>query len=97
MGADQRTFHLMARTRTTPTTAEYRFGDFLGFVHVELSFYRLEGAAESDAEIQASIQRGMIGFPQAWLVKISTPYMRGGVLYEDFTRGWGRDDPDLLV
>jgi hypothetical protein len=48
-------------------------------------------------EIQASIRRGMIGFPTTRLVKISTPYMRGGVLYEDFQSSFGQDDPDLLV
>jgi len=63
----------------------------------ELAFYRLEGQADSDVEVQASIRRGMIAFPTTRLVKISTPYMKGGVLYEDFTRGFGQDDPDLLV
>ncbi len=63
----------------------------------ELGFYRLEGAADSDAEVQASVRRGMVAFPDTRLVKISTPYMRSGVLYEDFVRGFGHDDPDLLV
>ena len=39
----------------------------------------------------------MIGFPQTRLVKISTPYMKSGVLHDDFTRGFGQDNPDLLV
>jgi hypothetical protein len=63
----------------------------------ELAFYRLEGQADSDAEVQASIRRGMLSFPAPRLVKISTPYMKGGVLYDDFRRAWGQDDPDLLV
>ena len=63
----------------------------------ELAFYRLEGQADSDAEVQASIRRGMVGFGATKLVKISTPYLRSGVLYEDFKRGWGQADPDLLV
>jgi hypothetical protein len=63
----------------------------------ELAFFRLEGAADSDVEIQASIRRGMLAFPAPRLVKISTPYMRGGVLFEDFTRAWGQDNADLLV
>lgn len=63
----------------------------------ELGFYRLEGAADSDAEIQSSIRRGTLGFPSPRLVKISTPYMRSGVLYDDFKRAFGQDDPDLLV
>jgi hypothetical protein len=63
----------------------------------ELAFFRLEGAADSDVEIQASIRRGMVSFPRTKLVKISTPYMKSGVLYDDFKRGFGHDDPDLLV
>jgi len=63
----------------------------------EVAFYRLEGQADADVEIQASIRRGMIAFPTTRLVKISTPFMRGGILYDDFTRGFGQDNPDLLV
>jgi hypothetical protein len=39
----------------------------------------------------------MVAFPQTKLVKISTPYLRSGVLHDDFKRGWAEDDPDLLV
>jgi hypothetical protein len=63
----------------------------------ELAFFRLEGQADSDVEIQASIRRGMISFPCTKLVKISTPYMKSGVLHDDFKRGFGQDDLDLLV
>src|SRR5207247_5634059 len=63
----------------------------------ELGFFRLEGQADSDAEIQASIRRGMLSFPAPKLVKISTPYMRSGVLYEDFKAAFGQEDPDRLV
>jgi hypothetical protein len=63
----------------------------------ELAFYRLEGQADSDVEIQVSIRRGMLGFSSPRLIKISTPYMRSGVLFDDFTAAWGVDDPDRLV
>jgi hypothetical protein len=63
----------------------------------EVAFFRLEGQANADVEIQASIRRGMIGFPQTRLVKISTPYMKSGVLHDDFVRGFGHNNPDLLV
>jgi hypothetical protein len=63
----------------------------------ELAYYRLEGSADSDVEVQASIRRGMLNFPDPRLVKISTPYLKGGVLFEDFMRAFGQDDPDLLV
>lgn len=63
----------------------------------EVAFFRFEGQADSDVEIQASIRRGMVGFPAPRLVKTSTPYMKGGILYEEFRRAWAVDDPDLLV
>jgi hypothetical protein len=63
----------------------------------ELAFFRLEGQAASDVEVQASIRRGMLGFPAPRLVRVSTPYMRSGVLWDDFRKGWGQDNPDLLV
>jgi hypothetical protein len=63
----------------------------------ELAFFRLEGQADSDVEVQASIRRGMVGFPRTRLLKCSTPYMKSGVLYEDFTRSFGKDDADVLV
>jgi hypothetical protein len=63
----------------------------------EVAFFRLEGQADADVEVQASIRRGMLAFGTTRLVKISTPYMRGGVLYDDFKRAFGHDDPDLLV
>ncbi len=63
----------------------------------ELAFFRLEGQADSDAEIQASIRRGMVSFPAPRLVKISTPYMKSGVLWDDFRRAWAQDNPDVLI
>lgn len=63
----------------------------------EVGFFRLEGQADSDAEVQASVRRGMLSFPETRLVKISTPYLKSGILFDDFRRGFGQDDPDLLV
>ncbi len=63
----------------------------------EVGFFRLERQADSDVEIQASLRRGMVSFPTTRLVKISTPYMKSGVLFDDFRRGFGQENPDLLV
>jgi len=63
----------------------------------EVGFYRLEGQADADVEIQTSIRRGMLAFPSPRLVKISTPYMKSGVLYDDFKKAFSRDNSDLLV
>jgi len=63
----------------------------------EVAFFRLEGSAESDSEVQASIRRGMINFPATRLLKISTPFGKSGLLYDDFKNHYGKDSPDLLV
>jgi hypothetical protein len=63
----------------------------------EVAFFHFEGATNSDVEVQTSIRRGMVGFADTRLVKISTPYLKGGLLHEDFKRAFGQDDPDLLV
>jgi hypothetical protein len=63
----------------------------------ELGFFRLEGQADSDVEIQTSVRRGMLNFPAPRLVKISTPYLKAGILYEDWRDAYGKDNPDRLV
>lgn len=62
----------------------------------ELGFWKLEGQADADTEVQTSIRRGGLSFPNPKLVKISTPFHRAGLLYED-SKLWGQDDPDRLV
>jgi hypothetical protein len=39
----------------------------------------------------------MLAFPDTRLVKISTPYMKSGVLYQDFKNYWAQDSPDVLL
>lgn len=63
----------------------------------EVAFFRAEGAADSDAEIQTSIRRGMINFPATRFLKISTPFGKSGLLYDDFKNHFGTGSPDLLV
>ena len=63
----------------------------------EVGFWRLEGSADSDVEIQSSIRRGMIAFTNTRLIKISSPYMKTGILYDDFKKYFGVDNPDVLL
>jgi hypothetical protein len=62
----------------------------------EVAYFRLEGAADSDVEIQSAVRRGMVNFPSTRLLKISTPFLRSGVLFDDAQR-FGVDDPLRLV
>jgi hypothetical protein len=63
----------------------------------ELAFWRLEAGADADVEIQTSIRRGGAGFPAPRLIKITTPYLRTGVAYEDFQRYFGQDEADDVL
>jgi hypothetical protein len=64
----------------------------------ELAFFKFEGGANSDAEIISSIRRGQVSFGEhAKLIKISTPFAKEGVLFDDFESSFGQNDPDLLV
>lgn len=63
----------------------------------ELGYFRLEGSPDSDVEIQTSIRRGGINFPRTKLLKISTPYLKSGVLADDFRNYYSSDSRDVLV
>ena len=63
----------------------------------EVAFFRSEAGTVVDEEVQTSIKRGGIQFPQQRLVKISTPHAKSGVLWNDFKRYYGQADPDVLV
>jgi len=64
----------------------------------EVGFWRLEGNVHSDTEVQTSVRRGMVNFTGTKLLKVSTPYLKDGILFEDHKRGFGVDsEEDLLV
>jgi hypothetical protein len=63
----------------------------------ELAFFRLSTGADADVEIQTAIRRGGAGFPAPRLIKITTPYLRTGVAYEDFQRYFGQDEADDVL
>ena len=63
--------------------------------------YYAHGATmqNTDEEIQAMCQRGQIGMPPGSkrLIKISTPRGKTGLLFNDYSRWFGKDDPNHLV
>ena len=52
----------------------------------EVAFWRDDQSANPDREILISLKRGMATVPDARLIKISTPYMKCGVLFDDYQR-----------
>ena len=79
-------------TRSAP-----RNWSFCAAVVNEPAFFPLEGQADSDVEIMAAIRRGTIAFPAARILKMSSPWLKAGVMWDDHERSFGRDDLDLLA
>jgi len=68
-----------------------------GAVLNEVASYRLTGDTATDVEVEASVTRGSITFPNYRLLKISTPFSRAGVLARDYDMAFGNDEQmDLL-
>ena len=61
----------------------------------EVAFWRDENSSNSDVEIIRTMRRGMANVPDAKLVRISTPYAKAGVLWDDFRRR--HELPEVLV
>ncbi len=67
----------------------------------EVARFRFEGAADSDADVESAILRGMTNYnkgeSRALFIKASTPTSRSGVLYRDHQLYFGKADPHVLV
>lgn len=94
------TLTLSSRVELQIRSASFRRGR--GFTAVaiildELAWFFSDGSANPDVEIVAAARPALAttGGP---LIKISSPYGRRGVLYDDFARNYGpAGDPKLLV
>jgi hypothetical protein len=67
----------------------------------EVARFRFEGSADSDADVESAILRGMTNYnkgrSRALFIKASTPTSRSGVLYRDHQLSFGKTDPHQLV
>lgn len=63
----------------------------------EVAYFRTESGAVVDVAMQRAIRRGMVAFATSRLVKISTPSLKQGVLYDDFEAHFGKDGSRALV
>ena len=62
----------------------------------EIAFWRIEGA-NPDKEIIRSIRPGMATVPKSMLICVSSPYIRSGVLWDNFKEFYGKDRASTLV
>lgn len=68
----------------------------IGAILEESAFWRVEGA-NPDREVKAALLPGMQTIPDAMMFIISTPYSRGGILYDGYKNFFGKEDEEVLV
>lgn len=62
----------------------------------EIAFYRSEESANPDREIIAALKPALATIPESLLIGISTPYMRSGVLFDQFKKHFGKSGDPLI-
>jgi hypothetical protein len=64
----------------------------------EVAFMRSEeSSASPDVETYAALVPGLATIPGSMLIGMSSPYRRGGLLYEKWRAHYGKPDDDVLV
>lgn len=63
----------------------------------ETAYWRNESSATPDIEVYNAILPGMASIPGSFLIGISSPYRRSGLLYEKFRDHFGQTDDGILV
>ncbi len=63
----------------------------------EVAYWRSEDTANPDREIFNAIEPATLTIPSAMIIGISSPFKRGGLLYERWQSYFGKDDDDVLV
>ncbi len=63
----------------------------------EVAFWRSDDSANPDVEIIGAIRPDLATLPGAMLLLASSPYRKRGVLWQSFSRYFGRDDARVLV
>jgi hypothetical protein len=63
----------------------------------EIAFWRDENSANPDVEVANAVAPALARVPGSMLILISTVYRRAGLLYEQITNYFGKDDDDVLA
>jgi hypothetical protein len=82
-------------------TASYRLVrgyTVIGCVMDECAYWTTdEGGANPDTEVYSAVMPAMASVPDAQLLMLSNPYATKGLLWREYQRAFGKDDPFTLV
>lgn len=70
---------------------------FIAVLADELAFWASGDSANPDREIVNAVRPGLATFPNSMLLMASSPYARRGVLFDTFSRYYGKDNAPVLV
>jgi hypothetical protein len=62
----------------------------------EVGYWRGETTATPDRETYNAIEPALLTIPGSMLIAISSPYKRGGLLFDKWREAFGKDDDDVL-
>jgi hypothetical protein len=63
----------------------------------EVAWYRSDDSATPDVETYRALTPSLATLPGSMLVGISSPYRKGGLLFDKWKAAFGKDDDDILV
>jgi hypothetical protein len=63
----------------------------------EAAFMMSETSASPDTELYAALKPALVTLPGSRIITISSPYRRAGLLWNQYKRFFGKDDPGTLV
>jgi len=75
--------------------ARIRGASLVCFVGDECAFWKSEGKSIDKDVLDAA--RPGLSFPYSKMIKISTPWMMRGEVYDDYKRYWGKPESEVLV
>jgi hypothetical protein len=91
---------LKNKTRIVIGTNNYRHArgkTICAAIYDESAFWRDENSANPDVEVDTSITPGLMRWPGALKVMISSAYRRQGLLFDRYKQFYGQPDDDVLV
>jgi hypothetical protein len=75
--------------------ARIRGASLIAFIGDEVAHWKVEGR-DIDVDVLDSARPGL-SFPYSKMIKISSPYMMKGEIYQDFNNYYGKSNEDILV
>lgn len=96
----EETIELVNRVEVIVSTNSYRAvrgRSIVCAIFDECAFWKDESSTTPDIETYNAVEPSLVTLPGSMLIGISSPYRRSGLLFDRWTRFYGKNDDDVLV